>query len=157
MANDVTMTYQEYESLVALARKGAQLEGTMRAFESDPTLRRLWEKGRTQYGWDPNLVRELEAFLKSIEKHNSITRYFLAIRWTEAGEALPARVAGAPTMFPENWPPVLESSVELMTRPISRVDVDAVIAARAKKPLDVMVTIDPGKRVGWTPVDDYFR
>lgn len=157
MANDVTVSYQEYEALVAFARKGAQLEGTMRAFEGDPTLRRLWEKGRTQYGWDPNLVRELEHFLVSIEKHNGITRHFLAIRWNESGAPLPGRVAGAPTRFPENWPPTLEASIELLTRPIARTDVDAVVTARAMQPLDIMVTPDPGKRVGWTLLDDYFR
>lgn len=154
---ELTLSLQEYESLVALSRKGAQLEGTMRAFETDPTLRPMWEKARTQYGWDPNLVRELEAFLKSIEESNGITRYFVALRWTEAGESLPARVAGAPTRFPENWPPTMEGTIELFSRAVARVDADAFLQARAKQPLDVMCTYDPGKRVGWTPIDEFFR
>lgn len=157
MAQEVTLNIQEYESLVALARKGAQLEGTIRAFETDPTLRPLWEKARTQYGWDPNLVRELEAFLKQIEAENDITRFFVGLRWTEAGEPLPPRVAGAPTRFPENWPPQLEGTIELFTRQISRSDADAFLAARARSPVDVMCTFDTGMRVGWTAIDDFFR
>lgn len=157
MATDIKISLQEYESLVALARKGAQLEGTIRAFETDPTLRFLWEKARTQYGWDPNLIRELEAFLKQIEEANDVTRYFVAMRWTEAGEPLPPRVAGAPTRWPENWPPTLEATIELFSRQIARVDADAVLAARARSPVDVMCTFDPGMRVGWTPIDDFFR
>ena len=31
------------------------------------------------------------------------------------------------------------------------------VAAQARKPMGVMVTIDPGLRVGWTPVEDYFQ
>jgi hypothetical protein len=156
MTNEVTLTFQEYESLIALARKGAQLEGTIKAFETDPTLRPLWEKARTQYGWDPSNVRVLEAFLKSIEASNEISRYFIAVRWTEAGEPLPARVAGAPTRFPENWPPQLEGTIELLSRRIARSDVDAFLEANARQPLSVMVTVDPGRRVGWTPIDDFF-
>lgn len=154
---EVTLSFQEYESLVAFARKGAKLEGTIRAFETDPTLRRLWEKARTQYGWDPQLMRDLEVFLKSIEKANDINRYFVALRWQESGEPLPPRVAGAPTRFPENWPPTLEGTIELLTRPIARLDADAFLQARAKQPMNVMCTTDPGLRVGWTPIDDFFK
>lgn len=154
---DISITFQEYESLVALARKGAQLESTIRVFETDPTLRRLWEKARTQYGWDPELARQLESYLKEIEERNGITRYFVALRWTEAGQPLPPRVAGAPTRFPENWPPTLEGEIELLTRPVARSDADAFLMANATSPTDIMCTVDPGKRVGWTPINDFFR
>jgi hypothetical protein len=157
MIQELTLSLQEYESLVALAREGARLKGTIRAFETDPTLRTLWEKARTQYGWDPNLIRDLEAFLKVIEEHNGVSRYFVALRWTEAGEPLPARVAGAPTRFPENWPPVLEGTIELFSRAVARADADAYLQARAKQPLNVMCTYDVGRRVGWTPLDAFFR
>lgn len=155
--SDITLTTQQYESLVALARKGAELEGTIRMYETDPTLRPLWEKARTQYGYDPNLVRNLERFLRTIEKSNGIQRYFLAVRWTEANQPLPPRVKSAPTRFPENWPPQLEGTIEFTTRPIARSDVDAFLSSQALKPLSVMVTSDPGKRVGWTELDVYFR
>lgn len=154
--SELTLDYQDYESLVALARKGAELEGFIRAAESDPTLRRFYEKAREKYGYDPNLVRDLEAFLKKIESANGIIRYFLAIRWTEANAELPARVAGATTRFPENWPPTQEGVLELLTRPITRSDVDAYLTANASSPLTVMVTPDPGKRVGWTLLENYF-
>jgi hypothetical protein len=153
----LTLDYQDYESLVALARKGAELEGFIRAAEDDPTLRRFYEKAREKYGYDPNLVRDLEAFLKKIETANNITRYFLAIRWTEAGANLPSRSAGASTRFPENWPPPPEGTLELLTRAITRSDVDSFLEANAITPLTVMVTPDPGKRVGWALLEDYFR
>lgn len=158
MANDIVLTFQDYESLVSLAREGARLKGFMMAAESDPTLRRFWEAARTQYGWDPELPRELEAFLKNLEKQQDppIVRQFVGVRWTEAGEPLPPRTAGAPTRFPENWPPTLEGSVQLLGRPIARTDVDAMLQAQAKKPMDVMCTNDVGLRVGWTPIDQFF-
>lgn len=157
MATNITLTKQQYESLIALARKGAQLEGTIRAYELDPTLRLMWEKARTQYGWDVNLIRDLESFLKNIEKDNGIVRYFVGVRWTEAGAPLPPRVAGAPTRFPDNWPPTLEGTIESLTRPIARDDVDKLIESRATSPLDILCTKDPGMVLGWTPVDDFFK
>jgi len=125
---DMTITQQDYEALVALARRGTTGE---------------------------NHARDLEEFLRTIEDRNGLNRYFLAVRWQELDEPLPP---GA--RFPGNhhgdWPTNLEGIIELTTRAIARVDVDALLAARASSPMSVMVTTDPGLRVGWTPVDDYF-
>lgn len=153
----VMLDFQQYESLVDLARRGALWKGTVRAFETDPTLRPLWEKARSNIGDDRNVVLQLEDFLKSIEDANGITRYIVVIRWTEAGQPLPPRITGAPTRFPENWPPELEGTLELLTRPVSRSDADQFLENNAIKPIDVMCTSDPGRRVGWTPIDEFFR
>lgn len=99
----------------------------------------------------PNRARELEAYLENIEQKNGISRYFLAIRWQELNEPLPPGVT-----FPRTWPPTLSATIELITRPIARADVDAVLEVKAKNPTSVMVTNDPGLVLGWTDVDEYF-
>lgn len=157
MSQELTINFQEYESLVFLAREGARLVGFMETAATNPRLKPFVEAAKNYVGTDTNRALKLEAFLKSIEKNNDITRHFLGVRWQELGEPLPPRVAGAATKFPENWPPNLEGTIELLTRPIARADVDALLAAQARKPMGVMVTIDPGLRVGWTPVEDYFQ
>src|SRR3972149_10262161 len=123
----ITLEQQEYEALVALARQGVA------------TL--------------PNRARDLEAFLVDVEWKNGITRHFLGIRWQELNQPLPPG-----TLFhsPETWPPDKSSTIELITRPIARADVDTLLAERARNPITDMVTNDPGLRLGWTLVDDYF-
>jgi hypothetical protein len=44
----------------------------------------------------------------------------------------------------------------MVSRQITRVDVDAVLREHAVNPLSVLVTPDPAGEVGWTPVDAYF-
>jgi hypothetical protein len=100
---------------------------------------------------DADKARQLEEFLKSIEAANNVTRSILWVRWQEMDQPLPPA-----TRFPDSWPPEQEYFIELISRRVARADVDAVIAARARKPNNIMVTPDPGARVGWTPVDDYF-
>lgn len=100
---------------------------------------------------DADRARQLEEFLKSIEAANNITRSILWVRWQEMDQPLPPT-----TRFPDSWPPTQQYLIELISRRVAKADVDAVLDARARKPVDVMVTPDPGARVGWTPVDDYF-
>lgn len=100
---------------------------------------------------DAHKLTQLDQFLKSIERANGITRGFLMIQWQERSAPLPAG-----TQFPAKWPPKLRKVIELISRPIAKADVDAVIAQFASEPLDVLVTQDPAGLVGWTPVDDYF-
>lgn len=95
--------------------------------------------------------RRLDEFLRSIEAANGITRSLLWVRWQEMDQPLPAS-----TRFPEVWPPEREHLIELIGRRVAKADVDAVLAARATKPVNVLVTPDPGARVGWTEVDNYF-
>ena len=125
-----TLTQQEYEALIALARDGTKNEAGV---------------------VDANKARALNEFLQFIEKNNGVTRDSLWVQWQELDEPLP------PTAnFPYTWPPDKRFYIELVTRKIAKVDVQEVIAARAKNAHNVLVTPDPGARVGWTPVDDYF-
>lgn len=93
----------------------------------------------------------LDEFLRGIESANGINRSSLWVRWQESDQPLPPT-----SSFPDTWPPQLEFFIELVGRLVARVDVEAVLDARASKPVNVMVTPDPAKRVGWTTLDDYF-
>jgi hypothetical protein len=121
---DFTLTQEQYEALIALAR-----EGSTTAFQA----------------------RTLDEFLKVIETANGVTRSGLWVRWQEMHQPLPST-----TSFPDTWPPELEHYIELVTRQVARADVETMIAARATSPVNIMVTKDPGKTVGWTSLDDYF-
>lgn len=96
-------------------------------------------------------VRKLESFLKLIEQASGINRYFLWVQWQEANQPLPPS-----TDFPEKWPPELRVSIELVTRPIAKADVQRLLAQRARQPMSVLVTPDPAGIVGWTELDVYF-
>lgn len=121
---DLTVTQEEYESLVTLARAGATT---------------------------PEKQRQLDAWLKLIEKKNKITRYQLWVQWQEADSALPPT-----TSFPEVWPPEMRSLIQQFSRPVSKADVTALLEKKARKPVTVLVTTDPAATLGWTTVDSYF-
>jgi hypothetical protein len=94
----------------------------------------------------------LEAFLVQIERNNGVTRYLLWVRWQELDEPLPATVS-----FPTNWPPNLSKSIQLLNRPVAKVDVEAVLTQYARNPTNVMVTPDPNALLGWSTLDQYFN
>lgn len=124
---DFTLDQEEYESLIALARAGATASG------------------------DPNKSRQLETWLRRIEKKNGVTRDLVVVIWQELNAPLPTG-----TFFPTSWPPYLKRSVELTTRPVARADIDKVLEAHAKIPISVMCTRDPEGVLGLTPIDDFF-
>jgi hypothetical protein len=117
----ITLTNDQYAALVSLASKST----------TDSLL--------------------LDQFLKEIETANSITRYFLRIRWQECNLPLPAN-----TNFPTTWPPTQESSLTRYDRPVARVDVETEVSRLAANPVDIMVTRDPNGLLGWTKLADYF-
>ncbi len=120
----MTLTNEEYEALIAMARRGAV---------------------------SPDHLVALDQFLRQIETNNGIVRHFLLIKWQETDQELPPTA-----QFPEKWPPELTASIELLSRPVARADVDALLATRASKPAGVYVTKDPSGRVGWATLDQYF-
>lgn len=99
----------------------------------------------------PDEERRLDTFLRSIEKNNGITRYGLWVQWQEQDQPLPPTAR-----FPERWPPELRFFIELISRPISRSDVEAVLKQKARKPATVLVTKDPGATIGWSTLDQHF-
>lgn len=119
-----TLSQEQYEALVALARAGA------------PTVER---------------TRVLDKFLQDIEASNGVTRSLVWIQWQETDQPLPPSAA-----FPTVWPPELRYRLELLTRPISKADVLAVVASKAKKPTNILCTRDPAAVLGWTAVNDFF-
>ncbi len=127
---DFTLTQEQYEALIALSREGTKLaDGT----------------------YDPEKSRQLDSFLKLIEKANGVTRSIVWVQWQETDAPLPPG-----TNFPEKWPPELRKKIELVTRPVARADVDALLSAHAKSPMAVLVTKDPAGILGYTPVDQFF-
>jgi len=102
-------------------------------------------------GGDQRKLTELEAWLRLIEEQNGVTRDFVLVQWQELGQSLQAGQS-----FPANYPEELRRSIELVTRAVAKVDVDAVIDQYANDPTNVLVTRDPAGLVGWTPVDDFF-
>jgi hypothetical protein len=101
---------------------------------------------------DADKKREIEAFLQQIEKRNDIKRYFLWVQWQETDYPLPAT-----TQFPTVWPPELRFSIERTDRPIARADVEKVLADQANRPVNILVTTDPGAELGWMAIDEYFK
>jgi len=99
----------------------------------------------------PDQARSLNNFLEQIEKANGIKRYKLWVQWQEADQPLPPT-----TEFPLKWPPELRYYIELISRPINKNDVQEVLKAKARKPVNVLVTPDPGATLGWASIDDYF-
>jgi len=75
----------------------------------------------------------------------------LWIQWQEAGTPLPPE-----TNFPKTWPPQLRFRLELISRPITRADVDEVLAKKAINPVTVLVTSDPAALLGWTNLESWF-
>jgi hypothetical protein len=122
-----TLTQEEYESLIALSRAGAQASG------------------------DPNKSRQLETWLRLIEKRNGVTRDLVVVIWQELNAPLPTG-----TFFPTTWPPNLKRTVELTTRRVSRSDIDKVLEVHASNPISVLCTHDPEGVLGLIPIDDFF-
>lgn len=99
----------------------------------------------------PDELRSLDAFLRGIETKNGVSRYGLWVQWQEQDQPLPPT-----TRFPEKWPPEMRFFIQLISRPIARADVEAVLKQKARKPVTILVTKDPGGVVGWATLDQFF-
>lgn len=120
----LTVTQEEYESLITLARAGAKTAEQQ---------------------------RQLEAWLRLIEKKNNVVRYQLWVQWQEVDSPVPPTAR-----FPEAWPPELRHFIQQFSRPVSKLDVQEALAKKARKPVTVLVTPDPAAELGWTPLDTFF-
>lgn len=127
----ISLEQEEYEALVAYARRGT-----------------LDHEGRPL----ANAARSLEAYLVMLEKKSGVQRYTLWVQWQEAAYPLPPG-----TRFPEHWPPELREQLTLVSRPIAKSDVLTLLSNRAKSPVTVLVTSDPAGLVGWAELDKFFK
>jgi hypothetical protein len=93
----------------------------------------------------------LDSFLKSIEKASGITRSLVWVQWQEQDQPLPPT-----TSFPAVWPPELRFRLELVSRPVAKVDVTKMLSTHARKPVSVLCTRDPAGLVGWTKLEEFF-
>jgi hypothetical protein len=129
--SSLTLTLEQYTALVALAQKSTL----------NPDCSVNQEK-----------ALRLNAFLQDIEQANGITRYLLWVQWQSPDAPLP------PTAnFPAVWPPEMRYQLQLTTRPINKADVLALVAQRAPRAVNILVTADPAALVGWSKLDDYFQ
>lgn len=131
MAFPLSLTQEEYETLVAFARRGT-----------------LNNDGST----NQDSALGLDAWLRKIEGQNGVNRYAVWVQWQEQDQPLPPTA-----VFPEKWPPELRAYMELISRPISRIDVEELLKTRARRPMSVLVTKDPAALVGWTELDAFFK
>lgn len=99
----------------------------------------------------PDKKRQVNVWLQSIEKRNDINRYQLWVQWQEIDSPVPR---GA--NFPEEWPPTQRFLIQLLTRPIIKADVEEVLKKRARQPVSVLVSPDPGAVLGWMQYETYF-
>jgi hypothetical protein len=125
-----TLSQEQYEALIAFARRGT--------LDADGAV-------------IPEQSRQLDTYLKAIELDNDITRDAVWVQWQEMDQPLPAA-----TSFPDTWPPEMRHYIEFITRRVARADVDAALTELARAPTNVLVTKDPAARLGWTPLDDFF-
>ncbi len=130
MAN-FTLTTEEYEALIALARRGTR----------DPNPQRQQQR-----------AVQLDSFLRQIEQKNGIVRYALWCQWQNPTAPLPPG-----TSFPETWPENLRYFLELISRPIALSDVMSVVQQRTPNAVNIYVTSDPAALLGWTPVANFFN
>lgn len=130
MALTFTLDQQQYESLVALASAGTKLSSGLP---------------------DPEKARQLDTFLRLIEKQNGVTRSIVWVQWQELDSPLPPGVR-----FPDTWPPELRRKIELVTRPVARADVDQLLAKVARNPQTVLCSRDPAGILGYTPLASFF-
>lgn len=128
----LNLTQQQYEALIALAQRSTWCaDGSVNEAKA----------------------QELQNYLCEIEKANGITRYSLWIRWQDPTAPLPP---GWKSNFPKTWPPNLQYFLQLLTRPLAKADVLAVVDARTPTATNIMVTPDPAALYGWTQLDTYF-
>lgn len=127
-----TLTQEQYEALISLARRGT-----------------VDAKGQVF----PDKALALDNWLKLIESSQTppVVRSAIWIQWQEVDSPLPPGVE-----FPAIWPPELRFYLELLTRPVSLDDVNNIIKQKAKNPVNILVTPDPGAKVGWTTPAAYF-
>lgn len=124
-----TLNQEEYEALVALARKGT--------YKPDGQI-------------DQAQAYHLDQFLKNIEKNNGAARDGVWLQWQELEHPLPPG-----TNFPAVWPPEMRAYVEKVGELVTKTDLETVLSTKAVNPVSVLFTRDPGATYGWTPIDQY--
>lgn len=121
----------EYETLIEYARQGT--------LNADGTV-------------NQDKAHGLDAWLRWIEQKNGVVRNFVWVQWQEQDAPLPAG-----TNFPTKWPPEMRVPLALVSRPIAKVDVTAMLNVKAKNPTNILITKDPAAEVGWTEIDAFFK
>lgn len=131
MGFPLQLEQSEYETLIEYARQGT--------LNADGTVNQDKAVG-------------LDAWLRWIEQKNGVVRNFIWVQWQEQDAPLPPG-----TNFPTKWPPEMRLPLSLVSRPIAKADVTALLNVKAKNPTSILVTTDPAALVGWTELDVFFK
>lgn len=95
-------------------------------------------------------LTEIQRLIDLTDEDNDVRRYILWVRWQNVGGEPP------PVTHPGAWPPLVSQRIRL-ERPITRTDVEAVVAANAVgASASVHVTPDRNGAIGWSTLDSYF-
>ena len=89
--------------------------------------------------------------IEKIEKENSLTRYYLALRWKdrESNEY-------SPSQYQDEWPPTRTAVLSRYTSAWTYDEVMGAIRNTTPHPFSIEVTTDRSALVGWTDIDTYF-
>jgi len=100
------------------------------------------------YGISIDQYRVVRDFLEGLERTNSITRYFLYVRWRDRARPVFENR--------DDWPPTMTTTLARYTSPWTYEDVIAAVAAYTSNYFSIQVTEDRTGTVGWTDLDTHF-
>lgn len=93
---------------------------------------------------------DLSSLLDRVDADNSLTRYYLYVKWLDGAAPRPG-----PQQPIEDWPPwVFEWFVSYS--PFTRDWVEEFVASQTSNPIYILVTDDPAGKVGWYELDKFF-
>jgi hypothetical protein len=93
---------------------------------------------------------ELDTLLRRVDTQNSLTRYYLGIKWLDGAAPRPGDQQPI-----EEWPPWV-SDWFVSYSPFTKEWVEEYVASRTTNPIYILVTKDPSREIGWYELDVFF-
>jgi hypothetical protein len=94
-------------------------------------------------------TEDLNALLDRVDDENSLTRYYLYVKWMDAATPRPG-AQDAPT----DWPP-WRSEWFVQYERFTKEFVEDFVATQTTRPLNILVTNDPYGEVGYYELDEF--
>ena len=93
---------------------------------------------------------DLNTLLTRVDAQNSLNRYYLYVKWQDAGAKRPG-----PDDPIQDWPPWGFDWFVSYSR-FTKDFVEDFVARQSTNPLTILVTDDPAGEVGWYLLEDFF-
>ena len=93
---------------------------------------------------------DLNVLLERVDNQNSLTRYYIYIKWMDGAAPRPGEQQPI-----EEWPPWVTDWFVQYT-PFTKEWVEDYVASRTTNPIYILVTDDPAGDVGWYELDVFF-